>query len=86
MEEVKAFVERKSQTPVAVYFATQEDEPALEIFRQVAQSEERIQFAHTLAPEAREHFEVGQDVRVVLFKSFDEERNDFTEQVEMVSL
>jgi protein disulfide-isomerase A1 len=69
-----------------VFFGTSVDDQAYLDYTIVAKQFERITFYHTFAPEAREQFSFDADVKVVLFKSFDEKRNIYSENVEVVAL
>lgn len=65
-------------TPIGVFFGSDENDADLETFKIVANTHEKVLFAHTFAPEARTHYNLEENVKVVLFKSFEEKRNDFT--------
>jgi hypothetical protein len=43
-------------------------------------------FGHTFNAEARAHYNVGENVKVVLFKGFEEKRNNFEETFEVAAL
>lgn len=61
---------------VVVYFGSDAAEQA--VFETLAQTEDELVFAHTNSAPLRLHYKVQDNVKLVLFKKFDEGRNDFT--------
>lgn len=83
---MKTLVENVKDTPVSVYFGQSSDEQTFVDYESVAKGFERITFVHTFAPEAREHYRVADDVKVVLFKGFDNKRDDYTQGFDTLGL
>lgn len=74
-EAVKSFTD--SAEVVLVYFAESESDDEMRIFKTVAMGFDDIKFGWTNDESARAHY--GAHARqVVLFKKFDERRNDFS--------
>jgi hypothetical protein len=63
--------------PAIVFFGSEDDE--FKVFTKVALSLNGAEFFHTSEHAAREHFKLAENEKVVLFKSFEERKNVFTE-------
>jgi protein disulfide-isomerase A1 len=77
LEGLATFIEKSATSPVAVFFG-QKDDQDLEVFKAVAAMHEKVVFGHTHLDDADEAHNVKEGVKVVLFKGFDEKRNDYT--------
>ncbi|KAM3147268.1 hypothetical protein pb186bvf_000519 [Paramecium bursaria] len=76
-DDLQAFIDKASSSPVVVFFGTDADDKDFVTFKQVALSNEKLLFGHTFDQQAKEqHNPKG---KIVLFKGFDEKRNDLEE-------
>lgn len=76
LDELSAYIEKTTTVPLVVYFG-EEDSDFL-TFKTVAQLNDKVLFLHIFDSAARTVHNVESGVKVVLFKSFDEKRDDFT--------
>lgn len=74
-DELNAYIEKSTTVPVFVYFGDSDDESEFLTFKQVAQGNDKVLFLHIFGSEAREAHNVR--TKAVLFKSFDEKRNNY---------
>ncbi|CAD8062748.1 unnamed protein product [Paramecium sonneborni] len=79
VQDLENFLVRVSNAPVIVFFGSSSDDNDFETFKQVAQQNDKVTFAHTFNPESAEKYSVTG--KIVLFKSFDEKRNNFEQSV-----
>lgn len=77
LEGLRETLANVEASPVAVFFATSEDDKDFNTYESVAKQLEGIQFVHITAPEAREEYKLSGDVKVVLFTSFDSKTRHF---------
>lgn len=86
VEEIDTFVQSAEKGPVMVFFGTNEEDADFTTFKAFAASQEKLNFGHALFADARTHMQVAENVKVVLFKNFDEKRNDFSGEFTAVEL
>ncbi|CAD8179388.1 unnamed protein product [Paramecium pentaurelia] len=84
VQDLEKFLERVSSSPIIVFFGSQEDDNDFQTFKAVAQQNDKVTFAHIFNAEASEKYSV--QGKIVLFKSFDEKRNDFDGSITNASL
>jgi protein disulfide-isomerase A1 len=82
VETAEALDKILSDNEVVVVHFGSGDATEQSVFETVAQHEEDVIFAHTTSSALRLHYKVANDVRIVLFKKFDEGRNDYTGAIE----
>lgn len=75
LEEVAEFIAKASTSPVVVFFGQSEDDSDFVTFKSFAQTNDKVIFAHTFDEAAKETHAAA--TKIVLFKGFDEKRNDF---------
>lgn len=71
---------------MGIYFGAEESEEDFQIYSKIANEIEMVEFGHIFLESARTHFSVPEGVKVVLFKGFEEGRNDFTGPIEKKAL
>jgi len=79
-----AYIEKTATVPIVVFFGTTDDDNDFITFKSVAQANDKVLFLHIFSEQAREEHSVTG--KVVLFKSFDEKRNDFANEFTAATL
>lgn len=86
MEELKAFVEKAENNYVVCVFFGDDEGEDFEVFKAVAMSQEKVLFGNVELADARAEYKVPEGVKVVLFKGFEEKRNDFAGNLDVEGL
>ena len=78
MDQLVEWSEAPNSESIVVYFGTNDEDPELEIYQKVVKEIDHILFYHTFASEARKRLDIDDNVKIALFKLFDEKRNLFS--------
>jgi len=82
-EDFDKFVE--DNKVAVIYFGESEEEEAFKAFKTVAMGYEKLGFAHVFDSGITEHANASKG-KIVLFKKFDERRNEFDERITTAEL